>query len=96
MLFFFIPRDRTAEPVSRDQIPRREWGQGNFNFPVELTKSRIGNHHIRVPVDAQFANCNDLTYITYIEMLFLGSRVENASFSTASRFAELAKCDSSS
>ena len=25
--------DRTAEPVSRDQILRRERGQGNINFP---------------------------------------------------------------
>ena len=26
-------RDGTAEPVSRDQIPRRERGYGNINFP---------------------------------------------------------------
>ena len=24
---------RTAEPVSRDQILRRKWGQGDVNFP---------------------------------------------------------------
>ena len=34
-------RDGTAEPVSRDQILRREWGL--FFFPVQLTTSRIGN-----------------------------------------------------
>ena len=28
-----LTRDGTAEPVSRDQILRRERGQGNFNFP---------------------------------------------------------------
>ena len=28
-----LTRDRTAEPVSRDQILRRERGQGNINFP---------------------------------------------------------------
>ena len=26
-------RDGTAEPVSRDQILRRGWGQGNIQFP---------------------------------------------------------------
>ena len=28
-----LTRDGTAEPVSRDQIPRRERGQGNIHFP---------------------------------------------------------------
>ena len=31
------------EPVSRDQILRHARGQGNINFPVQLTTSRIGN-----------------------------------------------------
>ena len=32
------------EPVSRDQILRRECGQGNINFPcAQLTTCRIGN-----------------------------------------------------
>ena len=40
-----LTRDGTAEPVSRDQIIRRELGQGKNNsiFPVQLTTSRIGN-----------------------------------------------------
>ena len=44
-----LTRDGTAEPVSRDQILRREQrGQGNIHFPcsffpVQLTTSRIGN-----------------------------------------------------
>ena len=40
-----LTRDGTAEPVSRDQVLRRERGQGNivFIFPVQLTTSRIGN-----------------------------------------------------
>ena len=40
-----LTRDGTAEPVSRDQILRRERGQGNIHFPcsAELTTSRIGN-----------------------------------------------------
>ena len=38
-----LTRDGTAEPVSRDQIPRHARGQGNTNFPVQMTTSRIGN-----------------------------------------------------
>ena len=40
-----LTRDGTAEPVSRDQILRRERGQDReiFVFPVELTTSRIGS-----------------------------------------------------
>ena len=35
--------DRTAEPVSRDQIFSRERGQGMSISPVQLTMCRIGN-----------------------------------------------------
>ena len=28
-----LTRDETAEPISRDQILRREQGQGNIHFP---------------------------------------------------------------
>ena len=38
-----LTRDGTAEPVSQDQILRRELGHGNIHFPVQLTTSRIGN-----------------------------------------------------
>ena len=38
-----LTRDGTAEPVSRDQTLRRERGQGNIHFPVQLTTCRIGN-----------------------------------------------------
>ena len=38
-----LTRDRTAEPVSRDQIFRHARGQRIFIFPVQLTTSRIGN-----------------------------------------------------
>ena len=38
-----LTRDGTAEPISRDQILRHARGQGNIIFPVQLTKSRIGN-----------------------------------------------------
>ena len=39
-----LTRDGTAEPVSRDQIVRRERGHGRNHFIVHLTTSRIGNH----------------------------------------------------
>ena len=38
-----LTRDETAEPVSRDQIHRRERGQRNIHFSFQLTTSRIGN-----------------------------------------------------
>ena len=38
-----LTRDGTAEPVSRDQILRRERGEGKIIFPLQLTTSRIGN-----------------------------------------------------
>ena len=38
-----LTRDGTAEPVSRDQILRRERAQENISFPAQLTTSRIGN-----------------------------------------------------
>ena len=39
-----LTRDGTAETVSRDQILRRERGQGNITFPCSAgTTSRIGN-----------------------------------------------------
>ena len=44
-----LTRDGTAEPISRDQILRRERGQGIFVFPVQLTTSRIGNHTRLIP-----------------------------------------------
>ena len=42
-----LTRDGTAEPVSRDQIVRRERGQGDTHFPCStyhyLSNCRIGN-----------------------------------------------------
>ena len=38
-----LTRDGTDETVSLDQILKRERGQGNTIFPVQLTTSRIGN-----------------------------------------------------
>ena len=38
-----LTRDGTAEPVSRDQVLRRERDTEKFIFSVQLTTSRIGN-----------------------------------------------------
>ena len=35
-----LTRDGTAEPVSRDQILRRERGQGNIHFPCSADYGR--------------------------------------------------------
>ena len=42
-------RDGTAEPVSRDQILRRERGQGNIHFPCSAARhpsGLVGKLHI--------------------------------------------------
>ena len=39
-----LTQDGTAEPVSRDQILRRERGEGKHIFSFQLTTSMIGNH----------------------------------------------------
>ena len=42
-------QDGTAAPASRDQILRRERGQGKKNiFPVQLTTSRISPVQLKV------------------------------------------------
>ena len=55
-----LTRDGTAEPVSRDQILRRERGQVNVFFPVQLITSRIGNHTRLI---VTLAICDDHTYM---------------------------------
>ena len=35
--------DETAEPVSQGQIPRRDQGERNIIFSIQLTTSRIGD-----------------------------------------------------
>ena len=43
-----LTRDGTAEPVSRDQILRRERGQGNIDFPCSADHEQDWQPH---PVD---------------------------------------------
>ena len=59
-----LTRDGTAEPVSRDQILRRERGQGNIDFPCSADHEQDWQPY---PVDPSLAMCDDHTYIyTYI------------------------------
>ena len=53
-------RDGTAGPVSRDQILRRERGQGNIYFPCSADPAQDWQPH---PVDPYSATSNDDTYI---------------------------------
>ena len=56
-----LTRDGTAEPVSRDQLLRREQrGQEMFNFHDHLTTSRVGNltrliHTLTICVTIQYS-----------------------------------------
>ena len=55
-----LTRDGTAEPVSRDQVLRRERGQGNIHFPCSADHEHDWQPY---PVDPYSAICDDHTYI---------------------------------
>ena len=56
-----LTRDRTDEPVSRDQILRRVRGQGNIHVPCSADHEQDWRPY---PVDPYSAIlCNDRTYI---------------------------------
>ena len=55
-----LTRDGTAEPVSRDQILRRERGQGNVHFPCSADQEQDWQPY---PVDPYSAICDDHTYM---------------------------------
>ena len=56
-----LTRDGTVEPVSRDQILRRERGQGNINFPCSADHEQDWQPY---PVDPYPCYiCDDHTYI---------------------------------
>ena len=55
-----LARDGTAESVSRDQIVRRERGQGNIRFPFSVEHKQDRKPY---PVDPFCAICDDHTYI---------------------------------
>ena len=55
-----LTRDRTVEPVSRDQILRHARGQGNIIFPCSADHEQDWQLY---PVDPYSAICDDHTYI---------------------------------
>ena len=55
-----LTRDGTAEPVSRDQILRREQGQGKVHFTCSADHEQDWQTY---SVDPYFAESTDHTYI---------------------------------
>ena len=58
-----LTRDGTAEPVSRDQIPRHARGQGNINFPCSADHEQDWRPY---PLDPHSVICDGHTYILRI------------------------------
>ena len=65
-----LTRDGTAEPVSRDQIPRHARGQGNIDFPCSTDHEQDWQPY---PVDPYSAICDDRIYIHIIDPPLGGS-----------------------
>ena len=55
-----LTRDGTVEPASRDQILRRERGQGNIDFPCSADHEQDWQHY---PVDPYSCYMCDHTYM---------------------------------
>ena len=60
-----LTRDRTAEPVSRDQILRRERGQGNIHFSCSADHVQDWQLY---PVDPYSCYVRDQTYIHIVQI----------------------------
>ena len=56
-----LTRDETAEPVSRDEILRRERGQGNIHFPCSA--DHVQDYWHPYPIGLYFCYMCDHTYI---------------------------------
>ena len=54
-----LTRDGTTEPASRDQILRRERGQGDINFPCSADHEQDRQPY---PVDLYSAEIDEHTY----------------------------------
>ena len=65
-----LTQDGTAEPVSRDQILRRERGQGNINFPCSADHEQDWQPY---PVDPYSAIHVTMLTSTYIYILIIGT-----------------------
>ena len=63
-----LTRDETAEPVSRDEMLRRERGQGNINFPCSADHEQDGQPYPGDPYSCYMCGYTKYTYIhTYSE-----------------------------
>ena len=62
-----LTRDGTAKPALRDQIPRRERGQGNIHFPCSADHEQDWQLY---PVDPSLAIpvCDKYTYIPIVDV----------------------------
>ena len=66
-----LTRDGTAEPVSREQILRREREERNINIPCSADHEQGWQPY---PVDPSPAICDDNSYIlTYIQLTILST-----------------------
>ena len=69
-----LTRDGTAEPVSRDQILRREGGQGNIHFPCPADHEQDWQAYLVDPSLAIYVMTIH-TYCTYIHTYIWSSYV---------------------
>ena len=59
-----LTRDGTAEPVSRDQILKRERGEGNIHFPCSADHEQDWQPYTNLtPLIPTLAICDDHTCI---------------------------------
>ena len=74
-----LARDRTAEPISRDQIFRYVRGQENTIFPCSVDHEQDWQPY---PVDPYSDICDDHTYIhIYILTYFIPGTIYTATIS---------------
>ena len=71
--------DGTAEPVSRDQIFRRERGQGNINFPCSADHEQDWQHYLVDPYSCYMCDHNrkfsDFRLNNVIRLIFFSETV---------------------
>ena len=80
-----LTRDKTAEPVSRDQILRHARGQGNINFPCSADHEQDWQpyrliHTLLYVMTIQHtytAICDDHTYIHTYPYIFMFTQASN-------------------
>ena len=68
-----MTRDETAEPVSRNQILRRERGQGNTHFPCSVDHEQLWQLYT---VDPHSAISDDRTHTEREREVFVTSIID--------------------